>query len=149
MSELDLNLEQLYTTLLKYKQKYKDAELEFDSIIPRSSVKKFLDVVKLSKNGYIHRSDQCCGIPGVECYSLIDVLVVYEDWENKIHVVIPISVKKSFDVLENIEILTTKVKIVTTKNTVEILKKIIQEAVMKKKKNSFITSDFYYYIIKC
>ena len=138
MSEKSKNKGYAFTTLLKYKQKYEDAEFEFtmnafgNNGIPRSSVKKILGVVKLSDHGELVEKN--------DCYILNDVAIVYEDEENQIHIAIPIFPwKNKAKILENIE------KIVIT-NKIEMLKKIIQEAVTKKKDSyicSYITSNFY------
>ena len=119
----------VFTTLLKYKQKYKDAEFEFANSIPRSYVKKILAVVKLGTPGnLVEEGDQ---------YVLDDVAIVYEDEEKQVRIAVPTP-------WNELEVLTNFEKIVIT-NKIEMLKKIIQEAVMKKEKDNFITRQFYDY----
>ena len=48
MSEEFKNKGYVFTTLLKYKQKYENAEFEFTNSIPRSSVKQILGVLTSS-----------------------------------------------------------------------------------------------------
>jgi len=117
------------TTLLKYKQKY-DVDFEFTNSIPRSSVKKILGVVKFSKFADLVEKD--------DRYVLEDIAVVYEDEKKQIHIAIPPQWSDEVEILKNIE------KIVIT-NKIEMLKKIIQEAIMKKKRDNFIVRLFYYY----
>jgi len=119
-----------FTTLLKYKQKYEDAKFVFTDSIPRSSVKKILGVVKLSDLGDLVKEG--------DDYVLEDVAIVYEDDKNQVRIAIPtlLSDMDEVRILKNIE------KIVITNKT-EMLKKIIQEAVMKKKKDSYIMRSFY------
>jgi len=114
------------TTLLEYMQKYKNAGFEFTNSIPRSYVKKILDVKKLSSLGkLVEESGQ---------YVLDDVVIVYEDEEKQVHIAIPTS-------WNELEIFTNFEKIVIT-NKIEMLKKIIQEAVMNKNKDNYITRSF-------
>jgi len=120
----------VFTTLLKYKQKYKDAEFEFTNSIPRSYVKKILAVVKLGTPGNLVEED--------DQYVLDDVAIVYEDEEKQVRIAVPTPWNELEVVLTNFE------KIVIT-NKIEMLKKIIQEAVMKKEKDNFITRQFYDY----
>jgi len=120
----------VFTTLLKYKQKYEDAEFEFTNSIPRSSVKKMLGVVKLSNLGDLVEED--------DRYVLEDIAIVYEDQKKQVRIAVPIPWTDETKILTNFE------KIVIT-NKIEMLKKVIQEAVMKKKKDNFIVRNFYYY----
>jgi hypothetical protein len=121
----------VFTTLLKYKQKYGNAELEFIKYIPRSYVKKILDVKKLSSFGkLVEEGGQ---------YVLDDVAVVYEDDKKQVRIAfsVPWAEANEIEILKNIEIVIT--------NKIEMLKKIIQEAVMNKKGDNFIVKLFYYY----
>jgi hypothetical protein len=127
MSKEFKNKGYVFTTLVKYKQKYEDAKFEFTNSIPRSSVKKILGIVKLSDIGdLVEEGDH---------YVLDDVAVVYEDEKNQIYIAIPIPWMNEAKFLENIE------KIVIT-NKIEMLKKVIQEAIMKKNENSYIMHSF-------
>jgi len=120
----------MFTTLLKYKQKYEDAKFEFNvDSMPRSSVKKILGVVKLNDLGdLVEEGDR---------YVLHDVAIVYEDEKKRVRIAFPplLSDTDEARILKNIE------KVVITNKT-EMLKKIIQEAVMKKNKDSYITRGF-------
>ena len=128
MSEESENKGHMFTTLLKYKQKHENAEFEFTNCIPRCYVKKILGVIKLSND--VHLAEEN------DRYVLEDVAVVYEDEKNQIYIAIPIPpCSDEAKILKNIE------KIVIT-NKIEMIKKIIQEAVMKKKKDSYITRSF-------
>ncbi|MFP3234748.1 MAG: hypothetical protein RXR08_14240 [Sulfolobaceae archaeon] len=122
MSEESKNEGHAFTILLKYKQKYKDAEIEFINVIPRSSVEKILTVAKLSDYSKL--------VEEGNHYVLEDVAVVYEDKEKQVNIAIPSQWMDKFTIIKNIEIVIT--------NKIEMLKKIIQEAVMKKNKNSSI-----------
>jgi len=117
----------VFTTLLKYKQKYEDAEFEFTNSIPRSSVKKMLGVVKLSNLGDLVEED--------DRYVLEDIAIVYEDQKKQVRIAVPIPWTDETKILTNFE------KIVIT-NKIEMLKKVIQEAVMKKKKGQFHSEEF-------
>jgi hypothetical protein len=121
----------VFTTLLKYKQKYGNAELEFIKYIPRSYVKKILHVKKLSSFGKL--------VEEGGHYVLDDVAVVYEDDKKQVRIAfsVPWAEANEIEILKNIEIVIT--------NKIEMLKKIIQEAVMKKEKDNFIVRLFYYY----
>jgi hypothetical protein len=119
------------TTLLEYMQKYKNAGFEFTNSIPRSYVKKILDVKKLSSFGkLVEEGGQ---------YVLDDVAVVYEDDKKQVRIAfsVPWAEANEIEILKNIEIVIT--------NKIEMLKKIIQEAVMNKKGDNFIVKLFYYY----
>ena len=119
------------TTLLEYMQKYKNAGFEFTNSIPRSYVKKILDVKKLSSSGKL--------VEEGDHYVLDDVVIVYEDGKKQVRIAfsVPWAEANEIEVLSNIEIVIT--------NKIEMLKKIIQEAVMKKEKDNFITRQFYDY----
>jgi hypothetical protein len=130
MSEEFKNKGYVFTTLLKYKQKYENAEFEFTNSIPRSSVKKMLGVVKLGPLGDL--------VEDGDYYNLEDIAVVYENEKKQIRIAVPIPWMDETKILTNFE------KIVIT-NKIEMLKKIIQEAVMKKEKDNFIVRLFYYY----
>ena len=119
------NEEYVLTILLKYKQKYEDVKVEITNSIPRSSVKKILGIVKLGGLSEL--------VEEGNYYVLEDIAIVYEDEEKQVHIAIPTPWSDEAEILKNIE------KIVIT-NKIEMLKKIIQEAIMKKNKNSYITS---------
>ena len=92
-------------------------------------LKKILAVVKLGTPGnLVEEGDQ---------YVLDDVAIVYEDEEKQVRIAVPTP-------WNELEVLTNFEKIVIT-NKIEMLKKIIQEAVMKKEKDNFITRQFYDY----
>lgn len=133
MNEEFKNKGYVFTTLLKYKQKYEDAKFVFTNSIPRSSVKKILGVVKLSDLGDLVKEG--------DDYVLEDVAIVYEDDKNQVRIAIPIPWIDETEILKYIE----KIVIINNTNKIEMLKKIIQEAVMKKEKDNFIVKLFYYY----
>ena len=130
MSEEFKNKGHAFTTLLKYKQKYEDAKLEFTNSIPRSSVKQMLGVVKLSNLGDLVEED--------DRYVLEDIAIVYEDEKKQIRITIPIPWMDETKILKNFK------KIVISNKT-KMLKNVILEAIMKKKKDNFIAREFYYY----
>jgi len=130
VSEEFKNKGYVFTTLLKYKQKYEDAEFEFINSIPRSSVKKMLGVVKLGTLGDL--------VEDGDYYILEDIAIVYENEKKQVRIAVPIPWMDETEILTNFE------KIVIT-NKIEMLKKIIQEAVMMKKRDNFIVRLFYYY----
>jgi len=127
MSDEFKNRGYVFTTLLKYKQKYENAEFEFTNDIPRSSVKKILGVVKLGTLGDL--------VEDGDYYILEDVAIVYEDGKKQVHIAVPIPWEDDIKILTNFE------KIVIT-NKIEMLKKIIQDAVMNKKRDNFIVRLF-------
>jgi hypothetical protein len=119
------NLTLLFTNLLKYKQKYEDAEFLFDNRIPISSVKRIISVERLTKDADLIEEDYN--------YYLQNIVLVYEDNKRRIHIAIPPNIipNDKKETLANIK------KVVIT-DKIKMIKQIIQEAVMKKKLDNYI-----------
>jgi len=124
------NLTLLFNTLLKYKQKYEDAEFEFDNRIPISSVKRIISVERLTKDADLIEEDYN--------YYLQNIVLVYEDNKRRIHIAIPPNIIPN----DKKEILTNIKKVVIT-DKIKMIKQIIQEAVMKKKLDNYIAVSPY------
>jgi len=124
-SPSSINLTFLFNNLLKYKQKYEDAEFLFDNRIPISSVKKIISVERLTKDADLIEEDYN--------YYLQNIVLVYEDNKRRIHITIPPNI------IPNDEkgILTNIKKVVIT-DKIKMIKQIIQEVVMKKKWDNYI-----------
>jgi len=115
----------MFTTLFKYRQKYEDAKFVFTDSIPRSS-KKILGVIKLSDFGDLIEKD--------DRYILDGIVLVYEDKEKQVRIAIPTLLSDT-----NVAIIFKNLEKIVITNKTEMLKKIIQEAIMKKNKDSYIT----------
>ena len=115
-----------FTTLFEYKQRYNNVMFECTDSIPRSSVKEILGVVKLSDFGDLVKKD--------DRYIVDEIFLVYEDKQKRVHITIPTLLAKT-----NVAIILKNIEKIVITDKIEMLKKIIQEAVMKKNKDSYIT----------
>jgi hypothetical protein len=116
----------MFTTLFEYKQKYDNVMFEITDSIPRSSVKEILGIVKLSDFGdLVKKGDR---------YIVDEIFLVYEDKQKRVHITIPTLLANT-----NVAIILKNLEKIVITNKIEMLKKIIQEAVMKKEKDSYIT----------